>query len=86
VSYYRGKLPGDERTANASHGDAVDVPRHVEQGHEAAVSGELIRIHRGWLGYGGRSNLVAGAYPRCDIYWPPALSNWSERESRQWKH
>jgi hypothetical protein len=42
---YHGKLPGDEGTANASHGDAVNVPRHVAQGREAAVSGELIRIN-----------------------------------------
>jgi hypothetical protein len=47
VSYYRGKLPGDERAANASHDDAVDVPRHMAQGREATVSGELIRIRRG---------------------------------------
>jgi hypothetical protein len=46
MAYYRGKLPGDERTANTSHGDAVDVPRHVAQGREAAVSGELIRSNR----------------------------------------
>jgi hypothetical protein len=39
----RGKLPGDEQTANTSHGDAMDVPRHVAQGREAAVSGKLIR-------------------------------------------
>jgi hypothetical protein len=48
--FHRGKLPSDERMANASHGDAVDVPRHVAQGREAAVSGELIRIRRGLLG------------------------------------
>jgi hypothetical protein len=47
MSYYRGKLPGDERRVIASHGDAVDVPRHVAQGREAAISGELIRIRRG---------------------------------------
>jgi hypothetical protein len=48
--FHRGKLLGDERTANASHGDAVDVPRHVAQGREAAVSDELIRIRCGLLG------------------------------------
>jgi hypothetical protein len=48
--FHRGKLPGDEQTANASHGDAVDVPRHVAQGREVAVSSELIRIRRGMLG------------------------------------
>jgi hypothetical protein len=47
VSYYRGKLPDDEQTANASHDDAVEVSRHVAQGHEAAVSGKLIWVRRG---------------------------------------
>jgi hypothetical protein len=47
VSYYRGKIPNNEQRVNASHGDAVDVPRHVAQGREAAVTGELIRIRRG---------------------------------------
>jgi hypothetical protein len=46
VAYYRGKLLGDERTANTSHSDAVDVPRHVVQGREAAVPGDLIRSNR----------------------------------------
>jgi hypothetical protein len=43
MAYYHGKLPGDERTANTSHDDAVDVPRHVAQGCEVAVYSELIR-------------------------------------------
>jgi hypothetical protein len=43
----RGKLTGDERGITVSHGDAMDVPRHVVQGREAAVTGELIRIRRG---------------------------------------
>ena len=47
VSHYHGKLLGDERMVNASHDDAVDVPKHVAQGRGAAVSGELIRIRRG---------------------------------------
>jgi hypothetical protein len=47
VSYYRGKLLGDEQRVNESHGDAVDVLRHMAQGREAAVTGELIRIRRG---------------------------------------
>jgi hypothetical protein len=42
VSYYRGKLLGDDRRVTASHDDAVDVPRHVAQDREAAVTGELI--------------------------------------------
>jgi hypothetical protein len=59
---------------------------YVAQGREAAVSGELIRIGRGLLGYGGRSKIMARVFPRRDIYWPPALSNKSERESRRRKH
>ena len=47
VTYYRGKFSGDEWAANASHGDAVDVPRHVAQGREVPVSGKLIRIQCG---------------------------------------
>jgi hypothetical protein len=47
VSCYRGKLPGDEWRIAASHGEVMDVPRHVAQGREAAVTGELIRICRG---------------------------------------
>jgi hypothetical protein len=54
--FHHGKLPGDEQTANASHGDAMDVPRHVAQGREATV----------W--YGGRSKIMAGVFPRRDIY------------------
>jgi hypothetical protein len=81
VAYYRGKLSNDHRTANVSHDGEVNVPRHVEQGHVEAICGEPIQIHRGMLGYGGRSKIVAGAYPRRDIYGSPVLSNWSERES-----
>jgi hypothetical protein len=49
VTYYSGKFSGDERMANASHGDALHVPRHVAHGREATVSGELIRTSRGLL-------------------------------------
>jgi hypothetical protein len=35
-------LTGDDQTAKVSHGDAVNVPRYVAQGCEAAVTGELI--------------------------------------------
>jgi hypothetical protein len=65
---YRGILIGDDRTANVSHGGAVNVPRHMAQGREAAVSGELIRISHGLLGYGGRSKIMAGVFPRRDNY------------------
>jgi hypothetical protein len=40
------------------HNNAVEVPRHVAQGHEEAVTGEVIRSDRGRLG------TVAGVYPR----------------------
>ena len=53
---YRGDLTGDDRTAKVSHGDAVNVPRYVVQGREAAGSGELIRSGRGKLGTVGRVN------------------------------
>ena len=43
-------LTGDDQTAKVSHGDAVNVPRYVAQGREAAVTGELIRSDRGKLG------------------------------------
>jgi hypothetical protein len=47
---YRGDLTGGDRTAKASHSDAVNVPRYVAQCREAAASGELIRSGRGKLG------------------------------------
>ena len=75
MAYYRGKLSGDHRTTNVSHDGEVIMPRHVAQGREEAISGEAIQIHRGLLGYGGRSKIVVGVYPRRDIYLPPVLSN-----------
>jgi hypothetical protein len=53
---YRGDLTGDDRTTKVSHGDAVNVPRYVAQGREAAASGELIRSDRGKLGTVARVN------------------------------
>jgi hypothetical protein len=47
---YRGDLTGGDRMAKVSHGDAVNVPRYVAQGREAATSDELIRRGRGKLG------------------------------------
>jgi hypothetical protein len=63
------------RRANVSHGDEINVPRNVEQGREVAISGEPIQIDRGLLGYSGWSKIVAGVYPRHDIYGPPVLSS-----------
>jgi hypothetical protein len=61
--------------ANVSHGGEVNVPRHLAQGCEVAIFDEPIQINCGLLGYGGRSKIVAGVYPRRDIYLPPVLSN-----------
>jgi hypothetical protein len=55
----RGSYSGDKRRARAGHGDAVERYRHAAQGREAAVTGMLIRIHRGEL------CTVAGIF-----YWP----------------
>jgi hypothetical protein len=46
VSGYRGNLSGDQRRAKASHGDAVEILRHVAPGRKAAVTGVLIGFHR----------------------------------------
>jgi hypothetical protein len=67
--------PATTGRANVSHGGVVNVPRHVAQGHEVSISGEPIRSNRDLLGYGGRSKIVAGVYPRRDIYLPSVLSN-----------
>jgi hypothetical protein len=42
--------PATTKRANVSHGGEVNVPRHVAQGREEAISGELIQIYRGLLG------------------------------------
>jgi hypothetical protein len=67
--------PATTGRANVSHGGEVNVPRHVAQGREVAISVEPIQIDRGLLGYGGRSKIVAGVYPWRDIFLPPVLSN-----------
>jgi hypothetical protein len=41
---------------------------HVVQGREAVVFGELIRISRGLLEYGGWSKIMVRVFPRRDIY------------------
>jgi phage tail protein X len=50
VSGYRGQLLDDGQRVTVSHGDVVDVLRHVTQGRETAVIGELIRSDPGKLG------------------------------------
>ena len=67
--------PATTGRANVSHGGEVNVPRNVVQGREVSISGEPIQIDHGLLGYGGRSKIVVGVYPRRDIYLPPVLSN-----------
>jgi hypothetical protein len=67
--------PATTGRANVSHDGEVNVPRHVAQGCEVAISGKPIQIDRGLLGYGGRSKIVVEVYPQCDIYLPLMLSN-----------
>jgi hypothetical protein len=55
-------LTGDDQMVVASHGDATDVSRYVAQGRETAVTGELIRFHRGEL------DMIAGI-----VYWPELI-------------
>ena len=59
---YRGVHSGDQRRAKTGHSDAVEMPRHAAQGQKAAVTGDLILIHRGERG------TVAGI-----IYWPELI-------------
>ena len=67
--------PATTGRAKVSHGGEVNVPRHVAQGREEAISGKPIQIHCGLLGYGGQSKIVAGVYPWRDISLPPVPSN-----------
>jgi hypothetical protein len=60
--------PATTGRANMSHDGEVNVSRHVAQDRAVASSGEPIQLNRGLLRYGGRSKIVAGAYPRRDIY------------------
>jgi hypothetical protein len=46
-----------------SHDGEVNVPRHVAQGREEAISGEPIQGGRDTLGYGGRSKIAAEVHP-----------------------
>jgi hypothetical protein len=50
VSYYRGNHSGNQWRVMTGHSNVVEVPRHVAQGREAAVTGEVIRSDRGKLG------------------------------------
>ena len=59
---YRGSLTGDGQRVTTSYDDAMDVLRHVAQGREAAVNGELIWSDPSELG------TVAEI-----IYWPKLI-------------
>jgi hypothetical protein len=84
--------PATTRRANVSHGNEVNVPRHVAQGCEVAISGEPIQINRGLLEYGGQSKIVAGVYPQRDIFLPwcyptdPSVNHDGERKSECMAH
>jgi hypothetical protein len=67
--------------AKVTHCDVVKAPKHVVQGHEVANSGESIQSGRDSGGYGGRSRIVAGVHPRCDISYPSSLSICAGHES-----
>jgi hypothetical protein len=81
--YWRARLvaitvassPTTTERANVSHGGEVNVPRHVAQGREVAISREPIQSGCDTLEYGDQSKIVTGVYPRRDIYGPPVLSN-----------
>jgi hypothetical protein len=66
-------LTGDDQTTKVSHGDAVNVPRYVAQGHEAAVTCELIRSDRGKLGTVARINYWSEDIHGDDIYSNPSV-------------
>jgi hypothetical protein len=53
--------------AKMTHCGMVKALRHVVQGREVANSGEPIQSGRDTSGYGGRSIIVAGVHPWCDI-------------------
>ena len=65
--FHRGELTGDYWVATVTHCGGVKAPRHVAQGHEVTNSGEPIRSGRVLGEYGGRSRIVVGVHPRCDI-------------------
>jgi hypothetical protein len=65
--------PATTGQANVSHGGEVNVPRHVAQGREEAISGEPIQGGRDTLGYGGRSKIAAGVHPWVIFLTPGAI-------------
>jgi hypothetical protein len=73
--------PATIRWAKVTHCSVVKASRHVVQGCEVANSGEPIQRGHDSGGYDGRSRIVAGVHLRCDISYPPALSNCARHES-----
>jgi hypothetical protein len=69
-------LTGDDQTNKVSHGDAVNVPRYVAQGREAAVTGELIQSDRGKLGTVAGVNYWSEDIHGDDIYSTPSVIQW----------
>jgi hypothetical protein len=66
-------LTGDDQTTKVSHGDAVNVPRYVAQGREAAVTIKLIRSGRGKLGTVAGVNYWSEDIHDDDIYSIPSV-------------
>jgi hypothetical protein len=64
-----------------THRDMVKAPRHMAQGREVANSGEPIQSGRDTSGYGGRSRIVVGVHPRCDISYLLAVIHLRGHES-----
>jgi hypothetical protein len=56
-----------------SHGSEVNVPRHMAQGREEAISGEPIQGGRDTLGYGGRSKIAVEVHPWAIFPTPGAI-------------
>jgi hypothetical protein len=49
--------------ANVSHSGEVNVPKHVVQGCEEAISGKPIQSGRDTLGYNGRRKIATRVHP-----------------------
>jgi hypothetical protein len=65
--------PATTGRANVSHGGEINVPRHVAQGREEAISGEPIQGGRDTLGYGGRSKIAVEVHPWVIFLTPDAI-------------
>jgi hypothetical protein len=90
VAFTVASSPAVNGGAKVTHCNVVKAPKHVAQDREVANSGESIKSGRDSREYGGRSRIVAGVHPRCDIYYPSSLSICARHESprlaRIWAH